>query len=107
MLLFHFSEYSGFRFSFALQTSPNCTWPVKMMLHPVAPYPNISCVFEDGIDGAPSVSLDTITEVKPNVTENENGTFNYEVAPNIPVSYSTYYSSTSYRIVSYHQMKYL
>jgi len=78
-------EYSGFSFSFPWATWENCTWPVKMMVYPVAPYPNISCVFEDGIGGAPSVSLDTITEVKPNVTENEDGTFNYEVAPNIPM----------------------
>ena len=90
MLLFHFSEYSNFSFSFPLATRENCTWPVEMMVYHVAPYPNISCVFEDGIDGAPSVPLDAITEVELNVTKNENGTFTYEVAPTIPVSYSIY-----------------
>jgi len=60
-----------------------------MVVYHVAPYPNISCVFEDGIGGAPSVPLDAIMEVEPNVTENENRTFNYKMAPNIPVSYST------------------
>ena len=89
MLLFHFSASSGSSFSFPFETWENCTWPVKMMAYYVAPYPNISCEFEGGIDGAPNVTLEAIAEMKPNVTENENGTFNYEVAPNIPVSYST------------------
>jgi len=61
-----------------------------MVVYHVAPYPNISCVFEDGIGGAPSVPLDAIVEVKPNITENKDGTFNYTIAPNIPVSYSSY-----------------
>jgi hypothetical protein len=60
-----------------------------MKVDQAAPYPNISCVFQDGIGGAPSVPLDTIAEVKPNITEDENGTFTYELAPTIPVSYST------------------
>jgi hypothetical protein len=89
MLLFHFSEISKFLFYFPSQTRENCTWPAQVMAYNVAPYPNISCVFEEGIDGAPSVALDTIAEMEPNVTENENGTFNYEVTPYIPVSYST------------------
>jgi hypothetical protein len=87
--LFHFSEYSGIFSSYRWTTRENCTWPVSMTAFDVAPYPNISCVFEDGIGGAPSVPLDAIAEVKPNVTENEDGTFHYEVAPNIPVSYNT------------------
>jgi hypothetical protein len=86
--MFHFSG-SMFKNSHPLDTWKNCTLPVKMMVYQVAPYPNISCVFEDGIGGAPSVPLDTIAEVKPNITKDENGTFTYEVAPNIPVSYTT------------------
>jgi hypothetical protein len=81
--------------------------PVEMWAYNVAPYPNISWVFERGNDGAPSVTLDAIAVVEPNVTENEDGTFNYEVAPNIPVSYSNSYFCTSSRIVLYHPMKYL
>ena len=103
--MFLFSDYS-FIFSFP-GAGENCLWPVKMMAYRVAPYPNISCVFEEGIDGAPSVLLDTIAEVEPNVTDNKNGTFNYEVAPIIPVSYSTFYSCTPSRVVLYHPMKYL
>jgi hypothetical protein len=78
-----------------------------MMAYQVAPYPNISCVFEDGIGGPPSVPLDTIAEVKPNITNHNNGTFSYEVEPIIPVSYSTCWSCTSSNIVLYHQIKYL
>ena len=47
-------------------------------------------VFEDGIGCAPSVPLDEIAEVEPNVTENTDGSFISVVATNIPVSYSTY-----------------
>jgi hypothetical protein len=89
MLLFHFSEYFSYSLSYPSATWENCTWPVKMMAYQVAPYPNISCVFEDGIGGAPSVPLDAFAEVGPKVTDNEDGTFDYEVALNIPVSYST------------------
>ena len=106
MLLIHFSAISGISF-YSNEAWENCTWPVKFIVHHVAPYPNISCVFEDGTGGAPSVPLDTIAVVEPNVTENEDGTFDYEIAPNIPVSYSTCLSCTSFKIVSYHPMKYL
>jgi hypothetical protein len=55
-----------------------------------APYPNISCVFEDGIGVGPSsVPLDAIAVMKLLVTDNGNGTFNYEMASDIPVSYNT------------------
>jgi hypothetical protein len=77
--------YSRASFTFPHGTQKNCTWPVEMVVYHVAPYPNISCVFEDGIGGAPSVPLDAIMEVEPNVTENENRTFNYKMAPNIPI----------------------
>jgi len=99
MLLIHFSAISGISFSFPAETWENCTWPLKMMANHVAPYPNISFVFENGIGGAPSVLLDAIAEVEPLVTDNEDGTFNYEIAPNIPVSYSICYSCTSSRII--------
>ena len=57
------------------------------MLYQVTPYPNVSCVFEDGIgENPPSVSLDTVAEVTTNLTYNNNGTYNYEMSSNIPVS---------------------
>jgi hypothetical protein len=53
----------------------------------VAPYPNISCVFEDGIGaGPPRVPLDEIAEMKIKVTDHRNGTFKYDMASNISVS---------------------
>ena len=61
-----------------------------MKVYQAAPYPNINCVFEDGIGGGPPiVPLDEIAEVKWHITDHSNGTFNYEMASNIPVSYST------------------
>ena len=58
-----------------------------MMLYQVAPYPNVSCVFEDGIGAnSPSVSVDAVAEVTTDITNHNNGTFNYEMSSNIPVS---------------------
>jgi len=107
MFLIHFSAFSSISLCFPSEKWENCIFPVEMWAYNVAPYPNISWVFQRGIDGAPSVTLDAIAKVEPNVTDNKDGTFNYEVAPNIPVSYSSCYSCTSSRIVLYHSMKYL
>jgi hypothetical protein len=64
-------------------------------VHEVAPYPNISCVFEDGIGGGPpSVPLDSIADVKQFVTYYGNGTFRYEMTSNVSVSYNTSLSCT-------------
>jgi len=90
MFLFHISDFVIFLFSYPPTPPENCTLPLTMTAYQVAP-PNISCVFEDGIGCGPlSVPLDTIAELKPNITDNKDGTFNYEVVPDIPVSYSTY-----------------
>jgi hypothetical protein len=56
-----------------------------MILYRVAPYPAISCVFEDGTDGN-SIPLESIATVDLKVTDHANGTFDYEMASNIPVS---------------------
>jgi hypothetical protein len=61
-----------------------------MVARQFAPYPNISAVFERVIGGPTSVPLDTITVVEHNVTDHNNGTFHFEVAPIIPVSYSIF-----------------
>lgn len=73
-------------FSHYITPLTNCTWSVEMKVYQAAPFPNISCVFEDGIGGGqPSVPLDVIAEVKQLITDHRNGTFNYEMASNIPI----------------------
>jgi len=58
-----------------------------MMLYQVAPQPIISCVFEDGIgQNPPSISLGIVAKVITNITSQNSGTFNYEMASDIPVS---------------------
>jgi hypothetical protein len=69
MLLIHFSACLKVTHNYPNEARENCTWPVQFTFHHVAPYPNISCVFEDVIGGAPSVPLIGIAEVEPNITE--------------------------------------
>ena len=61
MWLFHFSDSVYYLIFYPVAPPENCTWPAKMVASQVAPYPSISCVFEDGIVcGPPSVPLEAI-----------------------------------------------
>jgi hypothetical protein len=107
MLFSHFSVHSKGQVSFPASTMGSCLWAVKFMVDQVAPYPNISCLLDAGIRGLPRVPLDAIPKTQKSVTIHGNGTFKYEVALNIPVSYNTCNSCTSTWIILYHQIKYL
>ncbi|XP_069690968.1 uncharacterized protein [Periplaneta americana] len=62
---------------------PDCKWEIFLFIPAVAPYPNISCVF-DGDDGT-LVPLATLTNFEEIITDFKNGTFGYEMFAGVPI----------------------